>query len=93
MISYLESTPVVKYFLPRKGARLTAGQREFVCRALAEFDPDTLTALDAQSIVEAFSEVGIKPGAELSDVMESAGFCSRKISELVQSRYRVWMPK
>ena len=53
---------------------LTSGQREFVRRALSEFDGTNLNDDDAQSIVEAFAEVDIKPGREISDLMLEMGF-------------------
>ncbi len=53
---------------------LTSGQREFVRRALSEFDAENLNDEDAQSIVEAFAEVDIKPGRELSGLMVEMGF-------------------
>ena len=74
MISFADVTSTQDPILKSAEYSLTSGQREFVRRALSEFDAENLNDEDAQSIVEAFAEVDIKPGRELSGLMVEMGF-------------------
>lgn len=70
----IDFTSTIEFESPEKGFLLTADQRGFVLSALAEFDSINLSVEDAESIVEAFAEAGIKPSKELSRLIISAGF-------------------
>lgn len=61
---------------------LTSEQQQLVSETLAEFDPDSITTTDAQTIVEVFAEAGIQPGASLADAMEEAGFDARSVGDM-----------
>lgn len=63
-------------------SKLTTEQSQLIEDTLAEFDPDTLSATDAQSIVETFKEAGIQPGAALEQAMSDAGFDARAVGDL-----------
>ncbi len=63
-------------------AALTAEQKATITETLEQFDASTLTEADAQSIVSAFSEVGIQPGREMAEAMSAAGFDAREVGEL-----------
>ena len=55
---------------------LTSEQTELMNETLAQFDPENLTAEDAQSIMQTFKDAGIQPGQEMetiiSEVVEDA---------------------
>lgn len=61
---------------------LTTEQSQLIEDTLAEFDVDNLSAADAKSIVETFSEAGIQPGSGLEQAMSDAGFDARTIGDL-----------
>jgi len=67
---------------PRTEQNLTSEQQSVISDTLSEFDVDNLTETDALSIVEAFSEAGIKPGIALEKAVSEAGFDARTIGEL-----------
>ena len=67
---------------PRTEQNLTSEQESVISDTLSEFDVDNLTETDALSIVEAFSEAGIKPGIALEKAVSEAGFDARTIGEL-----------
>jgi len=67
---------------PRTEQNLTSEQQSVISDTLSEFDVDNLSETDALSIVEAFSEAGIKPGIALEKAVSEAGFDARTIGEL-----------
>ncbi len=69
----------------RSEQALSAEQQTLISDTLAEFDPENLTEADALSIVETFSEGGIKPGAGLGDAMSELGFDAQTIGDLVNN--------
>ena len=60
---------------------LTTEQTDFVKETLAEFDPENLSAEDAQSIQAAFEEQGISPTKELADLMSELEFDAKSIGD------------
>ena len=56
-------------------------QQQVVKDTLANFDVDKLSASDAASIVKAFSEGGIQPGA-LEAAMAEAGFDAKLVGDM-----------
>lgn len=68
---------------------LSQEQQQTIKDTLANFDVDNLGEADAASIVEAFNEAGIQPGAALAAAMAESGFDARTVGEmagLTQSR-------
>lgn len=61
---------------------LSADQKSLIEETLANFDAETLSEEDAQSIVQAFKDAGIKPGKELAQAVSELGFDAREIGEL-----------
>jgi len=66
----------------RGESSLSDEQKSMVSSILLEFEVDNLSQQDAQSIVVAFQDAGIRPGAELASVMEKAGFNAREVGQL-----------
>lgn len=66
----------------QQSIKLTDDQSQLIMDTLAEFDVDNLSATDAQTIVETFSNAGIQPGAALEEAMSDAGFDARSVGEL-----------
>jgi len=67
---------------PPKSQELSEDQMTTIFDTLSQFDPENLTEADAASIVESFSEAGIKPGRELAQAMGEYGFDPREVAEL-----------
>ena len=61
---------------------LSEDQRNTISETLASYDPEHLTAEEAQTIVETFSNAAITPGRELANTMAEAGFDAHGIGEL-----------
>ena len=61
---------------------LSEEQQTLISDTLAEFDPDNLTAADASSIVETFSEAGIQPGKELETALSDWGVDGKTLGDL-----------
>lgn len=61
---------------------LTSEQTELMNETLAQFDPENLTAEDAQSIMQTFMDAGIQPGQEMEAIMAEAGFDAAEVGEL-----------
>jgi len=61
---------------------LTDEQNTLLSDTLSEYDPDNLTATDAQAIMAALSEADIKPGESLESAMAELGFDAKTIGEL-----------
>ena len=61
---------------------LSENQHNTISETLASYDPENLTAEEAQSIVETFSDAGIAPGRELANAMAEAGFDAHGVGEL-----------
>ena len=61
---------------------LSDDQQQVVKDTLANFDVDKLSASDAASIVKAFSEGGIQPGAALEAAMAEAGFHAKMVGDM-----------
>ncbi|MFT6984668.1 MAG: hypothetical protein ACJAT7_000465 [Psychromonas sp.] len=67
---------------PRSEQKLSEQQQTLISDTLSEFDPDNLTQADAISIVEAFTEAGIKPGNEMESAISELGFDGKTIGDL-----------
>ncbi|AOT09304.1 hypothetical protein [Pseudoalteromonas luteoviolacea] len=61
---------------------LSEQQTSTIKETLEQFDPDNLSEADAQSIVNSFSEAGIKPSKALAEQMSELGFDAKAIGEL-----------
>ncbi|MCJ8170598.1 hypothetical protein [Atopomonas sediminilitoris] len=61
---------------------LSTEQRQLIEETLSNFDPEQLSASDAQSIVETFSSAGIQPGREMEKLMASLGFDAKAVGDL-----------
>lgn len=61
---------------------LTSEQTELMNETLAQFDPENLTAEDAQSIMQTFMDAGIQPGQKMEAIMAEAGFDAAEVGEL-----------
>lgn len=61
---------------------LSSSQLETISSVLSEFDSDSLSASDAQSIVQSFKEAGIKPSEALAKAMETEGFDAKEVGDL-----------
>lgn len=79
MISSVTSS---SYTPPPPPRGLNDEQGTVVSDTLSQFDPQNLSTEDAQSIVAAFQDAGIKPGKALASAMEEAGFDAKQVGEL-----------
>ncbi len=61
---------------------LSSSQLETISSVLGSYDANNLSSQDATSIVEAFKDAGIKPGAALAKAMESEGFDAKEVGDL-----------
>lgn len=66
----------------KQSSSLNEEQQALLTETLSQFDGDNLSATDAQSIVEAFSEAGLSPGKALADAMSEAGFDAKEVGDL-----------
>ena len=85
MVNGISGNSQMQAMMPPQQAqqsKLTTEQSQLIEDTLAEFDPEALSASDAQSIVEAFKDAGIQPGAALEQAMSDAGFDARSVGDL-----------
>lgn len=68
--------------LPPRSHPLTDEQKSLVQFTLAEYDSENLTADDAKKILNTFREAGIRPGKELRQAIEDAGFDEKQLLDL-----------
>ncbi|MDK1287326.1 hypothetical protein [Pseudoalteromonas umbrosa] len=61
---------------------LSEQQTSTIKETLEQFDPENLSEADAQSIVNSFSEAGIKPSKALAEQMSELGFDAKAVGEL-----------
>lgn len=69
-------------FPPPPSRPLTEEQKSLVESTLAEYDAESLTTEDAKEILNTFREAGIRPGKELREAIEAAGFDEQALFEL-----------
>jgi len=69
-------------FRPPPPQPLSYDQKSLISQTLSNYDPETLTEEDAQAIVAAFKDAGIRPTKELASAMEELGFDARAVGEL-----------
>ncbi|SDD81165.1 hypothetical protein [Kordiimonas lacus] len=69
-------------FRPPPPKPLSDDQKNLISETLSNYDPDTVSEEDAQAIVSAFKDAGIRPGKELASAMEELGFDARAVGEL-----------
>src|ERR1017187_2104578 len=67
---------------PGESEPLTEAQKSQVKSILAKYDANTLTAVQAKAIHEAFREARIHGGAALNDAVQAAGFAPDKLRDL-----------
>jgi hypothetical protein len=67
---------------PRGSATLTDDQKTTLTSILSKYDPDNLTAEDAQSIFEQLAKAGIQPGKGMKEAIEAAGFDAENLRTL-----------
>lgn len=85
MVSNISGMSAMPQAMPQQSMQnkaLTSEQQQLVSETLAEFDPDSMTEADAQTIVEIFAEAGIQPGASLADTMNESGFDARTVGDM-----------
>ena len=61
---------------------LSTSQLDTISSVLSNYDADSLSQSDAQSIVKAFEEAGIEASSELASAMEDAGFDAQEVGTL-----------
>ena len=61
---------------------ITDEQSSLIEQTLSNYDAENLSAEDASSIVEAFSEAGIGPSPAFADALAEAGFDAKEIGDL-----------
>jgi hypothetical protein len=66
----------------RRGAALTDDQKSTLQSILSDYDPNNLTADDAQAIFEKMRQAGIQPGKGMKEAIETAGFDAEKLRSL-----------
>ncbi|NMB88678.1 MAG: hypothetical protein GYA17_09975 [Chloroflexi bacterium] len=67
---------------PMQAQALTDEQKSSIESILSEYDPENITAEDAQSIFESFREAGIRPGPGMKEAIEAAGFDAEELRSL-----------
>lgn len=69
---------------PRKdnSQSLSQEQQQAIKDTLAKFDVDNLSESDAASIVEAFNQASIQPGAALEAAMAESGFDAKTVGDM-----------
>lgn len=83
MISSISnSNYIAQQPLQTSSQSLTSEQKETISQVLSEYDSSNLTAEDASSIVEAFSEAGIQPSEAFATELADAGFDAGEIGDL-----------
>lgn len=82
MINSISSGANFEQMQRPKAQPLTSEQTELMSETLSQFDPENLTAEDAQSIVAAFQGAGIQPGQEMQELMADAGFDAGQVGEM-----------
>ena len=85
MVSNISGMSAMPQAMPQQSIQnkaLTSEQQQLVSETLAEFDPDSITEADAQTIVEIFAEAGIQPGASLANTMYESGFDARTVGDM-----------
>lgn len=60
----------------------TSSQKDTISSILSEYDANSLSESDAQSIVAAFQKAGIEPSSELESAMSEAGFDAQEVGTL-----------
>lgn len=68
-------------YRPQNLPALSNDQQTLISETLSQYDADSLSEADAQSIVTTFQEAGIQPGKGLEEAMSVAGFDARSIGE------------
>jgi hypothetical protein len=76
------STPGIGMMRPPQEHTLTEDQKAQVASILSDYDASSLTSEDAQTINTAFKEAGIKPGADMFQAIQEAGFDASELREL-----------
>ena len=69
----------------QKSAALTDDQKKQVQDILKQYDPNNLSAADAQKIFKALKDAGITPGKDLRDTIKSAGFNLHQLRTLANN--------
>lgn len=69
---------------PPQSRPLTDDQKSLVQSTLAEHDAENLTADDAREILDTFRQAGIRPGRELRQAIQDAGFDEKKLLDLAR---------
>lgn len=65
-----------------KVEKLTDTQIAQIKTILSDYDADSITAEDAKAIHEAFRKEGLRGGKAVDEVIEEAGFDTKKLREL-----------
>ena len=65
-----------------RSGSLTSDQKALIEETLSQYDATSLSADDAQAIVQAFQEAGIEPSATLQSAMSASGFDAKEVGDL-----------
>jgi Ca2+-binding EF-hand superfamily protein len=68
--------------VPTQNENSSSSNEETISTILENYDADNLSQSDAQAIVSAFQEAGIKPSEELAIAMDEAGFDAQEVGTL-----------
>lgn len=77
---------------PRSDQKLTEDQQTLIYETLSQFDAENINETDALSIIDAFTQAGIQPGAALEKAMSSFGFDAKTLGDLADVKGQGGMP-
>lgn len=77
---------------PRTDQNLTEDQQLLISETLSKFDAENINETDALSIIEAFSQAGIQPGAALEEAMSEFGFDAKTLGDIANVKGQGDMP-
>jgi ferritin-like protein len=75
------STSQQVYFRERENYKMTDEQKEKVTELLKKYDSSNMTEESMKSLMEEIKSLGVKPGDDLKELMDEAGFKPQKPPE------------
>ncbi|TNE63221.1 MAG: hypothetical protein EP335_10125 [Alphaproteobacteria bacterium] len=69
-------------FAPPPKQELTGEQKSQISSILSNYDPENLSEDDAEAIVSALKDAGIRPGKGFDEAFEAAGFDAKEVGKL-----------
>ena len=83
MISSVNSNIVTNYtMMGNSRHRMSADQKNAVENILSKYDASSLSRNDAKEISDSFKKMGIRPGNDLRQTIENAGFDADRLRAL-----------